>query len=68
MLEFIFSATFLTGLVLGVLGGSYLGVLLARRSKTANAYVDRIRREYDEREEQLKQQLRAAQAKVKGEK
>lgn len=68
MLEFIFSATFLTGLVLGVLGGSYLGVLLARRSKTANAYVDRIRQEYEDKTEELKQQLRAAQAKLKGDK
>lgn len=68
MLEFIFSSTFLTGLVLGLLGGSYLGVLLARRSKTANAYVDRIRQEYEDKTEELKQQLRAAQAKLKGDK
>lgn len=65
MLEFIFSATFLTGLVLGVLGGSYLGVLLARRSKTANAAVDRIRDAYEREREELRQQVADLQRKLK---
>lgn len=49
----------------GVVGGAFLGVLLGRRSTTANAYVDRIRAEYDERVNELKQQVRELQAKAK---
>jgi gas vesicle protein len=65
MFEFIFSAQFLIGLGLGAVGGAYVGVLMGRRSQTANAYVDRIRAEYDERVNQLKQQVRELQAKAK---
>lgn len=35
--------------VLGAFLGAFLGVLLGRRSKTANATVDRIQKEYDEK-------------------
>lgn len=41
--------------------GAFLGVLLGRRSKTANAYTDRIVAESRE----LREKLEAAQAKLK---
>lgn len=34
--------------------GAYLGVLLGRRSRTANETVDRIRQEYEDRIARLK--------------
>lgn len=54
MLDFIFSMQFIIGLLFGAAGGAYLGVLLGRRSATANEYVDRIRAEYEARIARLK--------------
>lgn len=62
MLDFIFSMQFLIGLALGAVGGGYMGVLLGRRSKTANEYVDRIRAKWDEEREQLRQRIRKLEA------
>lgn len=42
-------------------GGAFLGVLLGRRSKTANAYTDRIVAESKE----LREKLEIAQGKLK---
>jgi gas vesicle protein len=58
MIEFIFSAQFLIGLGLGAVAGAFLGVLLGRRSKTANEYVDKIRAKYEEEREQLRHRIR----------
>lgn len=63
MFEFILSAEFLTAAVVFSVAGAYVGVLLGRRSQTANAYVDRIRSEYEDRMNKLKQQIRDLQAK-----
>ena len=59
MFEFILSLPFLVGLVIGAL----VGVGLGRRSKRANAIYDRARTEWDEREAELRDQIRRLQAK-----
>lgn len=45
--------------------GTFLGVLLGRRSKTANATVDRIRQEYDEKLASARVELERLRAKAK---
>ena len=39
---------------LGALAGGFMGVLLARRSMTANKVVDQIKAEYEERMARLR--------------
>jgi hypothetical protein len=65
MFQFIFSAEFLTAAVLFGAGGTYLGVHLGRRSKTANAYADKIREGWDREREELRQQIRQLQENMK---
>lgn len=45
--------------------GAFLGVLLGRRSKTANAVVDRVRAEYDEKLEAAQDEIDRLRAKSK---
>lgn len=45
--------------------GAFLGVLLGRRSKTANATVDRIQQEYDEKLEAARREIDRLRAKSK---
>lgn len=42
----------------GVVGGAFLGVLLGRRSQTANDLTDRIRAEYDKAIANLQREVR----------
>jgi cell division protein FtsB len=44
---------------------TFLGVLLGRRSATANSIVDRTVAKYEAEREELRQQLRELQAKAK---
>jgi hypothetical protein len=63
MFEFITSFYFWLGVVVGGVGGAFIGLGLARRSTTANAYYDKIRKELDEAREQLRE-YRAKQKNV----
>lgn len=45
--------------------GAFLGVLLGRRSKTANAVVDRVRAEYDQKLEAARDEIDRLRAKSK---
>lgn len=47
-------------------GGAFLGVLLGRRSSSANATVDRIRKQWDEETAELRAQIRRMQDKDQG--
>ena len=54
-------------LLVGVFaGGAFLGVLLGRRSQTANETVDRIREKWDEEVAELRAEIDALKAKSKG--
>ena len=44
-------------------GGTFLGVLLGRRSSGANALVDRIRAKYEQETAELRAQIRSMQDK-----
>lgn len=50
----------------GVAGGAFLGVLLGRRSTTANETVDRIRAEYDRRVSDLQRRVDEYKARDQG--
>jgi hypothetical protein len=62
MFEFIFSAEFITAAIVFSAAGAFLGVGLARRSQTANAYYDRIRAKWDEEREELRRRIRELEA------
>lgn len=60
--------SYLTILILAAVmlaAGAYLGVLLGRRSTTANETVDRIRERYDQQVAELREQVRAQQRRDK---
>lgn len=66
MLQFILSLQFLVGLAIGAAAGGFVGVGLARRSKTANDYYDRARARWDETEAQLRAEIQRLQDKARG--
>lgn len=51
---------------LSVVGGAFLGVLLGRRSSTANRVVDDIRNRYEREAAELRAQVEALRRRAQG--